>query len=302
MCHLAGLALGGSCSFSWWQLPWPLPLPRHFKTWRRGTWQQRWTRFIQQFVITKSQTHVGWKGPPGAACRDPCLKLGPWEQVAQQSFKISKDEDSTTSLGYNSLLHCLTTLTMIFFFLIYDDNFPGFSLCPLHLVVALSTETLRRVWHRLLYTISSDGPFLGSPQHVHIFPVLGSLKLNPVFWMCLPSAEQRGRHTSLDLLATLADTSQHTAGSCPTHCPPGPTDPFSQSCSPASQTPACTGVRSCSSRCKTLHFPVLNAMGFLSALSSSLCRSPCTAACPPATWPLLSVWYSPKNFRECTLV
>lgn len=102
---------------------------------------------------------------------------------------------------------CLTSLKMNDFSLVSNDNFSSSSLCLLCLVVALSTALPREVWHHVLYTISADGCLLGSPQHVHVFPVLGSLKWSPELWMCLPSAEQRRRYTFLDLLAMLAQPS-----------------------------------------------------------------------------------------------
>jgi len=55
----------------------------------------------------------------------------------------------------------------------------------------------------LQYLHRTRGPLLGCPQHAHVSLVLGSPALNAALRARLASAEQRGRITSLDLLATL---------------------------------------------------------------------------------------------------
>lgn len=116
------------------------------------------------------------EGPPEATCQDPHLKLRWWEQVAQQSFKIPMGEESTTSLGYSNLLHCLTSLTI--FFLVSDDNFSSSSCCPWHLV-ALSTALLRRVWHYLSLCHLVWWPFAGHTIACPWLPCTGKPETEP---------------------------------------------------------------------------------------------------------------------------
>ena len=55
----------------------------------------------------------------------------------RQVFNISREGDSTTSLG--SLFQCSVTLRGKKFFLMFRRNFLCFSLCPLPLVLSLGT-------------------------------------------------------------------------------------------------------------------------------------------------------------------
>ena len=71
----------------------------------------------------------------------------PWRNRVTQSrlhrtssswvLNISRERDSTTSLG--SLFQCSVSLKVKKFFLMYRWNFSCFSLCPLPLVLSLST-------------------------------------------------------------------------------------------------------------------------------------------------------------------
>lgn len=83
-CHLAGLALGGNCSFSWWQLLCPFRCQGFSRCKDKETGSS-----VEQdlFSSSLSQIHRGPKGPPEDSCCDPCVKVDWWEQVAQQSFK-----------------------------------------------------------------------------------------------------------------------------------------------------------------------------------------------------------------------
>lgn len=162
---LGSLALGGSCSFSWWQQPWPLLLPRLFKMKRQEDWQQGWTRCIQQLIVTDPQRpkrasrgQLLWPLCKGGLVRGGC-------SAELQKLWIRKHNNISQLLQSTSLFNQSHNE---WFALVSNDNFSSFSLCLLSLAVALSTALPRWVWHHVLHTISSDSWLVGSPHHVHV--------------------------------------------------------------------------------------------------------------------------------------
>ena len=91
--------------------------------------------------ITESQNGRGWKGPLWSSSPPPLPKQGLLQQAAQDLvqwvFNISREGDSTTSLG--SLFQCSVTLRGKKFLLMLRRNFLCFRLYPLPLVLSLGT-------------------------------------------------------------------------------------------------------------------------------------------------------------------
>ena len=70
-------------------------------------------------------------------CRSRVTYSGLHRTLSRRVLNISREGDSTTSLG--SLFQCSVTLRGKKFFLGFSWSFPGFSLCPLPLVLSLGT-------------------------------------------------------------------------------------------------------------------------------------------------------------------
>jgi len=81
------------------------------------------------YRITESQNGRGWKGPLWQSRLHRTL--------SRRVLNLSREGDSTASLG--SLFQCSVTLRGKKFFLMFRRNFLCFSLCPLPLVLLLST-------------------------------------------------------------------------------------------------------------------------------------------------------------------
>ena len=91
-------------------------------------------------IITESQHGGGWKGPLWVTQSNPRSRVTQsrlHSTAARRGLNISREQDSTTSLG--SLLQCSITLRGKKFFLIFSWSFLGFILCPLPLVLSLGT-------------------------------------------------------------------------------------------------------------------------------------------------------------------
>jgi len=94
--------------------------------------------------FTESRNHrmfgVGrdlWGSSSTTPCRSKVTQSRLHRTVSRQVFNISREGDSTTSLG--SLCQCSVTLRGKKFFLMFSWNFLCFSLCPLPLVLSLDT-------------------------------------------------------------------------------------------------------------------------------------------------------------------
>ena len=102
------------------------------------------TRKAQRLAITKSQDCRGWKGPQEIIKPNPPAKAVPYNrsdrQVSRQVLNISREADSTTSLG--SLFQCSVTLTIKKFFHILQ-SFLCSSFRPLLLILLLCTTEKR---------------------------------------------------------------------------------------------------------------------------------------------------------------
>lgn len=125
------------------------------------------------------------------------------------------------------------------------------------------------------------GPSLDSLLHAHVCIELGSPKLDPALELCLTRAEQRGRITSLSLLAMLfLMQTRRLLGFCAARVHRWLTVGLASFSArllcgwSAPQPPSlywCMGLFL--PRCRTSHFPLLNFMRFLYAHFSSLPRS-----------------------------
>ena len=75
--------------------------------------------------------------PSPTPCRSRVTQSRPHRTTSRQVWNISREGDSTASLG--SLFQCSVTLRVKKFFLGFSWSFLGFSLCPLPLVLSLGT-------------------------------------------------------------------------------------------------------------------------------------------------------------------
>ena len=95
----------------------------------------------QNHRITESQNVGGWKGPleipHPTICQSRVTQSRLHSTAARRVWNISREGDSTAPLG--SLGQGSGTLRGKKFFLGFSWNFPGFSWCPLPLVLSLGT-------------------------------------------------------------------------------------------------------------------------------------------------------------------
>ena len=168
--------------------------------------------------ITHSQSGWGWQGPPEVICSKPLLK------------EAHPEPDGPRPPLKRARLHLLCTLPSGIY--ICGEDPPRLLFSRLNSPSSLSPSSLERC----------SSPF---PIAVALHWTLSSLSLSLLSWGAqhrtqpsrggLTSAEQRGRISSLDLLATLLLVQPRTplaffAASASTWCPPGPS---LQSCFPA---------------------------------------------------------------------